>query len=168
MARNFSSSVELISTKWLGANRCTRAPLSRARRLKAEDLFDPRLERPGGDRHRLGDDLVVPVEVAVEMRVDELWTGLVHLLFQRRDQVSQGEGLEMLIGKPEEFDRGESDDLGRLSGVIRQANLAPLVANALALADDQRVDGVAIQGVAPKSAAWTENLVVGMRGNHED
>src|SRR2546426_765127 len=84
--------------------------------------LDRRLGSPGGDEHGLEQDLVIAVDVAPVLAVDDLWLHFPDDALERRDDLGEGESVEPLVRKAERAEIGDAEDVGRAAHVLGLAD----------------------------------------------
>src|SRR5213592_292637 len=100
--------------------------------------FDGRLGGPGGDEHGLEQDLVIAVDVAAVLAVDDLRLHLPDDALEWCDDLGEGEGVEPLVRKAERAEIGDPEDVGRAAHVLGLADSGGSVAQGFSLAGDHR------------------------------
>src|SRR5437879_2104177 len=84
--------------------------------------LDRRLGSPGGDEHGLEQDLVIAVDVAPVLAVDDLRLHFPDDALERRDDLGEGESVEPLVRKAERAEIGDAEDVGRAAHVLGLAD----------------------------------------------
>src|ERR1041385_5845678 len=143
-------------------------PLGAAGRIERVDGLDAVFDRPGGDEQGAEHDLVIAVRVAPELTVHDRGPHLAHDLLERGDDVGERQRVELLVRKSEDASLFHAEDLSGPAGVVGLSHAVRAVAQRLSFAHHDGGDAVAGAGVQRDGAAAAQELIVGVRGHHED
>src|SRR5882762_166791 len=121
-------------------------PFGAAGGVKGVHRFDRSFGGPGGDEHGLEQDLVIAVDVAAVLAVDDLRLHLPDDALERRDDLGEGEGIQSLVRKAERAEVDDAEDVGRAAHVLYLADPGRSVAQRFSLAGDHRRHGIACEG----------------------
>src|SRR5256884_7119702 len=88
--------------------------------------------------HGLEQDLVIAVDVAPVLAVDDLRLHFPDDALERRDDLGEGESVEPLVRKAERAEIGDAEDVGRAAHVLGLADPGGSVAQGFSLAGDHR------------------------------
>src|SRR3989454_1412221 len=143
-------------------------PFGAAGCVERVDRLDALLDRPGGDEERAEQDLVIAVRIASELAVDDLGPNLAHDPLERRDDLGQGKGVELLVREPETADILDAQRLRGATGMLGLADAVRAVPQRLPFAHDDGGDAIARAGVQRDGPSAPQQLVVGMRRDHQD
>ena len=100
-----------MSIQVSGMKRPRIGPLGAAGGLEGEDRAQPGDHRPRGHEGRLKQDVVVAVDIAAVLTVDDLRLESCHGFFQRRNQLDKAQGVEPLIGEAQRQHMVDAQDL---------------------------------------------------------
>src|SRR5205807_4050997 len=109
-------------------------PLRAARGVERVHGPDAILRRSRRDEGGFEEQLVVAIDVATVLAIDDVGSQLADGPLQRRDDIREGDGIEPLIGKAEPPDCAHPEGLGGPLHVLRLADAALAVAERLSLA----------------------------------
>src|SRR5437588_1177567 len=143
-------------------------PLRAARGVERVHGSDAILRRSRRDEGGFEEQLVVAIDVATVLTIDDVGSQLADHLLERRDDIREGDGIEPLIGKAEQTDRAHPERVGGPLHVLRLADPARAVAERLSLAGDGGVHLAPRARVQRDGAAAAQHFVVGMGGDHQD
>src|SRR6266550_1992220 len=129
--------------------------------------LDRRLGSPGGDEHGLEQDLVIAVDVAPVLAVDDLWLHFPDDALERRDDLGEGESVEPQVRKAERAEIGDAEDVSSAAHVLGLADPGGSVAEGFSLADDHRRYGIARFHMQRDRTPAPQELVIGMGGDHQ-
>src|SRR5690349_1185319 len=152
----------------VGNEAAREGPLRAAGGVERVHGADAILGRAGGDERGLEEQLVVTIDVAAVLTIDQIGPKAADQLLERRHDVGERDRVESLIGEAEVLDFAQPERLRRAGGVLRLADPARSVAERFALAGDRPIDLVSRASMERDGAAAPQYFVVRVRGDDQD
>src|SRR5207302_8757503 len=130
------------------------------RGVESVDGLDGALRGSSRHQHGLEDQLMVPVDIAAELSVDDLRLYLSHNLLEAADDIGERVGVQSLVGERQRAHVLDAEDVGGLVDVGTLPDTSRTVAKGLALADDHRGHSSAGASVPRHRTTAPQQLVV--------